>query len=266
MNKLFLLVFLLPSLVFGQMTRTTYIQKDIFGIKVNMITYTLPVDNGSWLVFFHGAGEVGPSDGSQLSKIEKAGPLMHAKAGRVYGYNILAIQAVSYFTSLDKYLLEWMRVNFAAKKILITGLSRGGQETHNLTMADLSYKDRLIVAAVPIAGRPDAYSTADPATVKDVPMIVVHGDKDNTVPYGQDTTWCGRVNRVPGRVNKIKFITLKGVGHDSWTWAYTPGGEVDQFFSSMLKPDVISDRYEEGKRDGADEFKLRVLETINGLH
>jgi predicted peptidase len=264
MKKLFfsLIIAIMAFTLNAQMIRTEHKQIDVHGVKVNAITYTLPVDNGSWLVFFHGAGEVGPVDGSQLAKIEKHGPLKHAKAGHVYGYNILGIQAQSYFTSLDKYLLEWMRVKLGAKKILITGLSRGGQEVHNLTMADLSYKDLLIVAAVPIAGRPDAYSTANPATVKDVPMVVVHGQLDNTVPYSQDTTWCGRVNRVPGRKNKIKFITLKGVAHEGWTWAYSidPENEVMQFINKMLEPDPVvnADTY-------LEEFKLKAIEAINTI-
>lgn len=264
MRKTFFLLtfFVLTISVKAQMTRSAYIQQDIFGVKVNMITYTNSVDNGSWLVFFHGAGEVGPVDGSQLSKIETHGYLREAKYGHVFPFNIIAIQAQSYFTGLDKYLLEWMRVKLGAKKILITGLSRGGQETHNLTMADLSYKDTLIVAAVPIAGRPDAYSTADPNTVKDVPMIVVHGDKDTTVPYSQDKSWCERVNANPNRKHKIKFITLTGVGHDSWTWAYSmnPTNEVFQFIHKMLEPDPIPT---EGIN--LDEFKSKAIEAITNI-
>lgn len=249
---------MIASITFAQMKRTENKQVDVFGVKVNYVLYQPKIQSDSWFVFFHGAGEVGPSDGSQLYKVDAHGYTKHAKAGHEFPFNIIAIQAQSYFTSLDKYLLEWLRVRYGAKKILISGLSRGGQETHNLTMADLSYRDTLIVAAVPIAGRPDAYSTADPKTVKDVPMIVVHGEKDNVVPYSQDKTWCERVNAVPGRKNPIRFISLPNVAHEGWTWAYSldPNNEVYQFIHRMLEPDVVLDRYQQGY-----DYALNKIQT-----
>lgn len=242
------------------MTRTEHKQIDVFGNKVNFVLYQPQTPSDCWLVFYHGAGEVGPVDGSQLYRVDQHGYTKHAKNGHEFPFNIIAPQAQNYFTTINKYFLEWLRVRYGAKKILITGLSRGGQEVHNLTMADLSYKDQLIVGAVPIAGRPDAYSTADPASVKDVPMIAVHGEKDTTVPYSQDKSWCERVNAVPGRKNAINFISLANVGHDAWSWAYQldPTNPVYIFIHSMLQKDpqpVDLNQFKQLAKDAIDQIK-----------
>lgn len=240
------------------MKKNKIIGQDVFGIKVNYIHYEPIQPSTSLLIFYHGAGEVGPSDGSQLDRVESNGPPKHCKNGHEYPFHVIAPQAVSDFEAINRYFLEWLKVRYGFKKILITGLSRGGQATHNLTMKDLTYVDKLYVGAVPVAGRPDAYGSANPATVKDLPMIVVHGDKDNTVPYSQDKDWCERVNATPGRVNKINFITLPGVGHNSWDWAYALDTQnpVFIFIHTLLQEDeVVNIEY----------FRQRAIDAIKDL-
>lgn len=257
------------------MKKTKVIGADIFGVKVNYILYEPAVKSSSYMVFYHGAGEVGPIDGSQLDKVEANGPPKHIKAGHEYPFNVIAVQAQTNFDSMNRYLLEYFTVKYDTKKIFITGLSRGGQATHNMTMNDLGYASKLYVGAMPVAGRPDAYGTADPKTVKDLPMIAVHGDKDTTVSYAQDKDWCDRVNATPGRVNKINFITLPGVGHDSWTYAYSldPNNPCYKFYHDLLKPDVISDRYDEGfsagweagEESGKQLMKMQAITAVSTL-
>ena len=233
-------------------------QADVFGTKANFIFDESPKQNDSCMVFYPGRGETGNSDGSQLQKVRSVGPAMHVKNGKNYDFHLITPQAPTggSYESMNKYFLEWLIVRFGFKKIFITGLSLGGQATHNLTMKDLTYKHPLYVGAMPVAGRLDAYGNTtnppNPADVKDLPMMVIHNEKDPIVSCPDDEDWCKRVNAVPGRVNKIEFIKRTGPGitgvHGGWDWAYeyNENNPCFQFYSKMLAPDVVTDRFAEG--------------------
>lgn len=273
MRKLFIYILLtiaflsIGSLAFSQMKASYHFNVSMFGnTTVSYKQYTSNTPSDSYLIFLPGRGEVlvGPATEVKLNKVDVAGYGKRAREGEEFPFNIIAIQAYhstsagsATYSTVMRHFLHYVKLYKNADKIVVTGYSLGGQETYNVSLRSLDIQ--LIDGLVSVAGRPDAYSSADPCSMKDVPMIAVHGDKDNTVPYSQDLAWVNKVNTCPDRVNKIKFISLPGVGHDSWTWAYQRDNEVDRFIHTILAP--TPDRYQEGYNDAMTKITT-YLESI----
>lgn len=218
----------------------------------------------NYLIFFPGRGEVlvGTATQAKLDLTDKNGPTRYFNSGYEVPYNVVCVQAYhsttggsATFNTITRYFLHYIEQYYDVDKMVVTGLSLGGQEVYNVQLKALDIK--LFEGAVAVCGRPDSYSTANPCSMKDVPMLAFHGDMDRTVEYKHDTTWIGKVNRCPGRINKIKLITYKGVAHDAWTKAYALDSEFWPFVGEILKNPEPA--------ENIDDFKSKAIEAITNI-
>lgn len=112
------------------------------------------------------------------------------------------------------------------KRVYLTGLSMGGYGSWELAMRQ---PDRF-AAVAPICGGGDE-SQAE-KLVK-VPIWAWHGDADTAVPVERSRKMIEAITKAGG---KPKYTELKGVGHDSWTPAYTKeDGLIPWMFEQVKK-------------------------------
>jgi predicted peptidase len=200
------------------------------------------------VIFLHGAGERGDDNRAQL----KYFPTMMAKAeyrekhpcfliapqcrgdkswagfGRLRGgsgempaepTDQLKVVMQILDNSLKMYPVDTSR-------IYLTGLSMGGYGSWDWAIRE---PDRF-AAVVPICGGGDE-SRAD-RLIK-TPIWAFHGDKDNVVPPEASRTMIAAIKKAGG---EPKYTELPGVGHDSWTPAYSdPKGVVPWMFEQRKK-------------------------------
>jgi acetyl esterase/lipase len=120
--------------------------------------------------------------------------------------------------------------------------------THFIKMCDFpssfdhstpdSPESKLIGGAV--KDNPDKVRSVDPITYVtpgDPPFLIVHGDKDDTVPYNQSELLNAALKTAG--VN-VQFITVKGGGHGGWNEKTQPTNSevtdlVVKFFDKILK-------------------------------
>ena len=167
------------------------------------------------LVFFlHGAGE----RGEDLDVAVRHGFMRHVKerdaeypfifvapqcpAGKFWGCYTESLLAF-----LD-YICETLPVD--RDRVYLTGLSMGGTGTWMLAMA----APEKFAAIAPICGS-GIYWYGE--ALKKVPVMVYHGDCDETVPIQNSIEMIKSVNKRGGDA-KIKI--LYGVGHNAWDAAY----------------------------------------------
>jgi len=96
-------------------------------------------------------------------------------------------------------------------RVYLTGLSMGGFGTWELAMR----RPAMFAAVAPICGGGDATQAAK---LKDVPVWAWHGDKDRAVPVTRTRELIEALRAAGG---EPRYTELRGVGHDSWTAAYT---------------------------------------------
>ena len=94
--------------------------------------------------------------------------------------------------------------------IFVTGLSMGGTGTWQLAYA---YPERF-AAIVPICGYADPTQAEK---IKDLPVWVFHGAKDDVVPPEQSIKM---VEALKALGSPVKFTLFPEANHDSWTDAY----------------------------------------------
>jgi predicted peptidase len=97
------------------------------------------------------------------------------------------------------------------QRIYLTGLSMGGYGSWELAMR----QPTRFAAVVPICGGGDE-SQAE--KIAKLPIWAWHGDADNAVPVVRSQRMIEALKKAGG---SPKYSELKGVGHDSWTAAYT---------------------------------------------
>ena len=212
------------------------------------------------LVFFHGSGETGAADGSQLGKVKAHGPPKLIEAGHDMCFDTPSGRrcfiVVSPQNSRDwwdirdragmfAHALQTYRVD--PKRVYVTGLSMGGGATWNLASASVAGSSPAewwasrIAAIVPVCG------AADPARANagicegivgtHLPVWAFHGSADTVVPAETSRRWIGKINATSsadghrctaGAANPAARLTLyRGVGHDSWTATYDPVHQVE---------------------------------------
>ena len=98
-----------------------------------------------------------------------------------------------------------------SNRVYLTGLSMGGYGAWRLA-AD--HPERF-AAVVPICG---GGRTEDAERLKDIPIWGWHGEQDRTVDFQHSKEMVAAIRKAGGQ--KIKFTTLEGIGHNSWSTAY----------------------------------------------
>ena len=211
------------------------------------------------IVFFHGAGETGAADGSQLDTVKRHGPpkLIAANnemcfdmpAGRECFIVVSPQNSRGWWDGNDTagmlaHAIKTYRVD--PKRIYVTGLSMGGGAAWSLATASVAGSSpkaswaSQIAALVPIAGAADPKGAnsgiCNAMVAGNLPVFAFHGTADTTVLPALSQGWVDKLNKATtadgyscaNAVNPAAKLTLyPGVGHDSWTRTYDPATQVE---------------------------------------
>ncbi len=166
------------------------------------------------LLFLHGGGESGDS----LSTLKSNGPPKLIAEGKQFPFLILAPQ--------NPYKKKWWNTRAVAQlldtivesnrvdknRIYLTGLSRGGAAAWEMAV---QYPDKFAALAVVCGMAPVPYAGW---INKEMPIWVFHGEEDKSIPILESEAM---VNRLKEMDYDVQFTRYPGIGHDSWTKAYT---------------------------------------------
>lgn len=226
---------------------TSHISENAFGDAVTYKLYRPVIPSGNYLLFFHGVGEVGPIDGSELFEVERNGYPEHAKKGFEFPFNIVAVQAQSSYAQIRKFLPAYIQLKYKADVIIATGLSMGGYCTFDIGKYDYL---RIVYAIAPVCG---GANKADAAAYPNLPAWAFHGDKDTVVPFSRSKAFVDEYNKT--HEIKFKYTLYPGVDHNAWDKAYATDGELLQW---------LIQKFEEAPKRTDSRF-LRAKDFINSL-
>ena len=177
-----------------------------------------PTKKWPLILFLHGAGERG--DDLALLKVTGLPEMLDRKAD--LPFIVVSPQCPiyqSWFDHMDALdaLLTQIMVDYAVdtNRVYLTGLSMGGYGSW--VMAVL-WPERF-AAVVPICGGGFwGYGFPERVCVlKDVPVWVFHGAKDDTVPLEESQVL---VDMLESCGDNVKFTVYPEANHDSWTATY----------------------------------------------
>ncbi|MCQ2449267.1 MAG: prolyl oligopeptidase family serine peptidase [Clostridia bacterium] len=181
------------------------------------------------LVFFlHGAGE----RGDDLDAASRHGYMKYVREeGKEYPFIFIAPQCPDdkYWGCFTESLLAFLddiceMLPIDTDRIYLTGLSMGGTGTWMLAMAD---PDRF-AAIAPVCGSGIVWHGG---ILKDVPVMMYHGDCDDIVPIDESVTMLKAVN---SRGGNAQLKICYGVDHGAWNIAYA-GDELQNWLLSHKK-------------------------------
>lgn len=166
------------------------------------------------VIFLHGAGE----RGDDLDVAMRHGYMKYVREeGKEYPFVFIAPQCPKdkywgcYTESLIAFIEEKIEeLAVDKKRVYLTGLSMGGTGTWMLAMAC----PEKFAAIAPVCGS-GIYWYGE--AVKDIPIMIYHGDCDTTVPIMESVNMLTSVNRLGGNA---QLEICYGVGHDAWENAY----------------------------------------------
>jgi len=145
------------------------------------------------------------------------GPPKHVEAGEDYPFVLVSPQTPTSRRGWEVAALNALVDDVVAthkidkNRIYVTGLSMGGYGTWALAQA----YPKKFAAIMPICGG------GEPAKVeglKDLPIWVFHGGKDQTVPAKRSEEMVEALKAI--NAPKVKFTIYPDAGHDSWTETY----------------------------------------------
>ena len=178
------------------------------------------------ILFLHGAGE----SGDDLNVVKKHGPPKIVEAKRDFPFIVVSPQSARRGWSPDALaaLLDEIIVNYQVDRdrVYLTGLSMGGYGTWALAAAH----PEKFAAIVPICG---GGSPEDAAKLKDLPIWIFHGAKDNAVPLARSEEMVKAIEAAGG---KVKFTVYPEAGHDSWTESYDNPALYDWLLAQKRPP------------------------------
>ncbi|MDT0608456.1 dienelactone hydrolase family protein [Croceitalea rosinachiae] len=224
MNRLVLISILLSVLFLGGCAgQSRLIDSELQTVTKENLQYYLyyPRDydnkeetNFGLLLFLHGGGE----SGAELEEIKKNGPPKLLVQGKEFPFLVLApqnphkrkwwnIHAVNQL--LDE-IIATNRVD--PNRVYLTGLSRGGSAAWDLAV---QYPKKWAALAVVCGMAPVPYAHW---IDRELPIWVFHGDKDPIISVEESDKMVAKLKEMS---YKVKYTRYKGVGHNSWTRAYT---------------------------------------------
>jgi len=178
------------------------------------------------VMFLHGSGE----RGTDIDAVKRNGPPMLVEAGKKFQFILLCPQCPERIYWDNKFLISLLgeiESNYNVDKNCeyLTGLSMGGNGTWSLA---IEYPEKFAaIAPISASGEPD-----DVCSLKDVPVWVFHGEKDDLVPIKQDTDM---VNALKNCGGDVKFKIYPDVGHGAWVQAYNDPELYTWFLSHSRK-------------------------------
>ena len=170
-------------------------------------------DSKQWplVLFLHGAGE----RGSDIELVKRNGPPKLVEEGQKFPFILVSPQCPERAIWDNKLLIALLdevesKYNVDKCRVYLTGLSMGGHATWSLAIQS----PERFAAIIPVCGR--GYPQ-DVYVLKDVPVWVFHGQKDDIVSIidGQKM-----VNALENAGGFVKFTIYPEAGHDAWTETY----------------------------------------------
>ena len=170
------------------------------------------------ILFLHGMGE----RGDDLELLKLYGIPKNIEGGMTFPFIIAAPQCpmdtiwsheLDALRALLDLLIGKYRVD--TSRIYLTGLSMGGSGSWHFATEYPS----LFAAVVPICGWAEPY-TGFPdkvKAIKDVPIWVFHGAKDDVIPLSSSQEL---VEVLEAHQGNVKFTIYPDLDHDSWSEAY----------------------------------------------
>ena len=163
------------------------------------------------LIWLHGAGQSGTDNEAQIAGAPK--PLLTPESQEKHPCFFIAPQCpareigwknepADNVVALIADLIDKLPVD--ENRIYLTGSSMGGSGTWYLA----AKYPQIFAAAVPLCGGNDLKTAP---LVKDIPIWVFHGDKDDMVPVERSRTMVKAVQDAGGTL--IKYSELAGEGH-----------------------------------------------------
>jgi predicted peptidase len=212
------------------------------------------------VLFLHGAGERGDDNVGQLAYLPEW--MAEAENRKKYPCFVLAPQC--------RAKRFWVNVNWGDEKstpwgepseqmqvvegilehvlkthpvdrqrVYLTGLSMGGYGSWDLAIR----RPELFAAVAPICGGGDETQVG---RIVKLPIWAWHGDADAAVPVERTRRMIQALEAAGGTP---KYTELKGVGHDSWTPAYTdPQGLLPWMFAQRRAAAASDPSVEKGQR------------------
>ena len=172
-----------------------------------------PAEGAPLLVFLHGSGE----RGDDLAAVKNHGPPKLVESmPALQSFIVVSPQCPKdqrWDVDLVKALTESVAKSFKADRarLYLTGLSMGGYGTWAITA---KYPE-LFAAAVPICGGGDP---AQASRIKDLPLRVFHGAKDEAVPLARGQEMVDALKAVGA--TDVSLTVYPDLAHDSWTPTY----------------------------------------------
>jgi predicted peptidase len=167
------------------------------------------------LMSLHGKGE----RGNDLEAVKRNGVPRYLLDGHDLNCIVIAPQcpdgaewSVETLSALLDEIQETYRVD--STRICLTGLSMGGSGVWKLAT---SYPSRF-AAIAPVCGRVDKYVGEKVCRLREVPVWVFHGGKDNVVPITDSEFMVSALRECGG---KVRYTVYPDAGHDAWTETYS---------------------------------------------
>ena len=178
--------------------------------------------NKKWplILFLHGSGE----RGTDIKIVKRNGPPKLVSEGKDFPFIIVSPQCPDKIYWDNKILISLLndiiaKYNVDEKRIYLTGLSSGGIGTWALA---IEYPDKFAaIAPISASGEPD-----DVCALKNVPVWVFHGEKDDVIPIKEDSDMVNALKECGG---DVKFTIYPNEGHGVWTKAYADPELYDWF-------------------------------------
>ncbi len=183
----------------------------------------------SWpvILFLHGSGE----RGDDIQLVKNYGLTKYIDTRPDFPFVVVSPQCPAETRWIDhlpvlNMLLDnlLLTLNVDSSRVYLTGLSMGGQGVWYLGAENAER----FAAVAPICGRtpPAAGYPAKVCALRETPVWVFHGDKDDLVPIQESERMVTALKSCGG---DVQFTIFPGVGHNSWDLAYNDPALYDWF-------------------------------------
>lgn len=210
-----------PAPASPQQARSTSIKTEINYLSFLPKTYSAKGDKVPLIVFLHGSGE----RGADLDKVKAWGPPAIVEKDPDFPFMVVSPQ-IPDGEWWDAYRLKAMlddvlkRYNVDPKRVYLTGISMGGYGAWDFASRYPEY----FAAVAPICGGGIPRLAR---AMKDIPVWVFHGLKDDAVPEQESARM---VEALDAQGGKVKYTVLPEAGHiEAWVYAYGEAGLFDWF-------------------------------------
>lgn len=249
------------------MNITQHIQKDIgSGIKMNYMRYS----NGSKnvVVWYHGVGEEGPTDGSKIDLVEKLEGFPRFARGKrpwsstitgsiEYPFDIIAVQVKKHSDFAQSYdflkprIYLFLKEEYGYTNIIQGGISMGGYGSWRMLINPPGKE--LLCGFINICG---SASTSSISSMVKLPGIAWHGTADPTVAFSGHKSFVDAYNEAGG---SIEFNTLIDRAHNAWTYAFNTNIAKDRTAQKVIEMFTHSERDKKLKDFQTAKSNLQTL-------